>query len=80
MRITTPRAARAARVGAAYAATNPDPAKAVKAAQNALGDHADRYRISVSRPGVIGRPARVTVTRQIGRVTIAATRTEEVRR
>ena len=52
----------AAREGARVAATTPDPAKAVDAVRNALApEDRDRVRISVSRPGVAGRPARVTV-------------------
>lgn len=53
----------AVREGARVAATTPDPAKAVEAVRNAL-EPADRerVRISVSRPAVIGRPARVTAT------------------
>lgn len=45
------------------AATTPDPARAVDAVRDALDpDMRDRVRISVSRPGVVGRPARVTAT------------------
>lgn len=53
----------AAREGARVAATTPDPAKAVDAVRNALGpDDRERARISVSRPSVVGKPARVTAT------------------
>jgi hypothetical protein len=51
----------AVREGARVAATTPDPAKAVEAVRRALGpEDRDRVRISVSRPGVVGRPARVS--------------------
>ena len=51
----------AVRDGARVAATSPDPAKAVEAVQNALAPSVrDRVRISVSRPGVVGAPARVS--------------------
>jgi Flp pilus assembly protein TadG len=51
----------AVREGARVAATTPDPAKAVEAVRNALGpDDRERVRISVSRPSIVGRPARVT--------------------
>lgn len=53
----------AVREGARVAATTPDPAKAVEAVRSALPPaQRDRVRISVSRPGVVGRPARVTAT------------------
>lgn len=53
----------AVREGARVAATTPDPAKAVEAVRFALPpSQRDRVRISVSRPGVVGRPARVTAT------------------
>lgn len=53
----------AVREGARVAATTPDPAKAVDAVQGALPPTVrNRVRISVSRPGVAGRPARVTAT------------------
>jgi Flp pilus assembly protein TadG len=53
----------AVREGARVAATTPDPAKAVAAVRDALAPtQRDRVRISVSRPGVVGRPARVTAT------------------
>jgi Flp pilus assembly protein TadG len=53
----------AVREGARVAATTPDPAKAVEAVRSAMdpGDR-DRVRISVSRPGVVGRPAKVTAS------------------
>lgn len=51
----------AVREGARVAATTPDPARAVDAVQAALPPAVrDRVRISVSRPSVAGRPARVT--------------------
>jgi len=51
----------AVREGARVAATTPDPARAVEAVRMAMppGER-DRVRISVSRPGVVGQPARVT--------------------
>jgi len=50
----------AVREGARVAATTPDPAKAVEAVRMALPpEDRDRVRISVSRPDVVGRPARV---------------------
>lgn len=49
----------AARAAARTAAANPDPNEAVQTARRKLGRHADRYRISVSRPGVVGRSATV---------------------
>ena len=50
----------AVREGARVAATVPDPSKAVDAVRSALDPQLrDRTRISVSRPGVVGRPARV---------------------
>jgi Flp pilus assembly protein TadG len=52
----------AAREGARVAATTPDPARAVDAVRNALDPaDRDRVRISVSRPAVVGRPARVSI-------------------
>ncbi len=51
----------AVREGARVAATTPDPAKAVHAVQSALPPTVrDRVRISVSRPSVVGAPARVS--------------------
>lgn len=51
----------AVREGARVAATTPDPAKAVEAVQAALPpDVRHVTRISVSRPSVVGSPARVT--------------------
>lgn len=51
----------AVRDGARVAATTPDPAKAVAAVQEAIApEMRSRVRVSVSRPGVVGRPARVT--------------------
>lgn len=53
----------AVREGARVAATSPDPARAVRAVQDALDPKVrERVRVSVSRPGVVGRPARVTAT------------------
>ena len=53
----------AVREGARVAATTPDPAKAVNAVEAALSPAMrNRVRISVSRPSVVGRPARVTAT------------------
>ena len=52
----------AAREGARVAATHPDPAAAVTAVRQALGPAlGDRARVTVSRPHVVGRPARVEV-------------------
>jgi len=51
----------AVREGARVAATTPDPARAVDAVRAALDpEERDRVRISVTRPGAVGRPARVT--------------------
>jgi Flp pilus assembly protein TadG len=53
----------AVREGARVAATTPDPARAVAAVQLALAPETrDRVRVSVSRPSIVGRPARVTAT------------------
>ncbi len=53
----------AAREGARVAATTPDPAKAVEAVRDALPHgQRDRARISVSRPGAVGKPAKVSVS------------------
>jgi len=53
----------AVREGARVAATTPDPAKAVEAVRDALApEDRDRVRIAVSRPSVVGRPAKVTAT------------------
>lgn len=53
----------AVREGARVAATTPDPAKAVNAVEAALSPGMrPRVHISVSRPAVVGRPARVTAT------------------
>ncbi|HEY7565196.1 MAG TPA: TadE/TadG family type IV pilus assembly protein [Acidimicrobiia bacterium] len=52
----------AAREGARVAATTPDPARAVTAAQDALGpDLAALARIEVTRPAVVGRAAVVRI-------------------
>jgi Flp pilus assembly protein TadG len=51
----------AVREGARVAATTPDPARAVEAVRMAMAPaDRDRVRVSVTRPGVVGRPARVT--------------------
>lgn len=53
----------AVREGARVAATSPDPAKAVSAVHAALPPEVRRLtRVSVSRPSVVGSPARVTAT------------------
>jgi Flp pilus assembly protein TadG len=53
----------AVREGARIAATTPDPAKAVEAVRAAMPTaERDRVRISVSRPAIVGRPARVTAS------------------
>jgi Flp pilus assembly protein TadG len=53
----------AVREGARIAATTPDPARAVDAVHAALQPGIrDRVRISVSRPSVVGKQARVTAT------------------
>ena len=52
----------AAREGARVAAVNPEPADAVKAVQQALGDLSDEARISVIRPHVVGDSASVSIT------------------
>jgi TadE-like protein len=53
----------AVREGARVAATTPDPARAVEAVREALSpEDRDRVRISVSRPAVVGRPARVSAS------------------
>jgi hypothetical protein len=52
----------AAREGARVAATTPDPARAVSAVLAALpAGVRDAARVSVTRPGVVGQPARVVV-------------------
>ena len=52
----------AAREGARTAATVPDPARAVDTVRAALGPPAaDRVRVTVERPAVVGRLASVTV-------------------
>ena len=51
----------AVREGVRVAATTPDPAKAVDAVQAALSPAVrERVRVSVSRPGVVGKPAKVS--------------------
>lgn len=53
----------AVREGARVAATSPDPARAVEAVQAALPPRVRRLtRVSVSRPSIVGSPARVTAT------------------
>lgn len=53
----------AVREGARVAATTPDPSRAVSAVQAALPPEArPRTRVSVSRPSVVGSPARVIAT------------------
>ncbi len=51
----------AAREGAREAAANPDPADAVVAARAVLGDRGALTRVSVQRPMVVGKAARVRV-------------------
>lgn len=50
-----------AREGVRIAAVNPEPADAVQAALEPLGEASELARVSVSRPSVVGEPARVTV-------------------
>lgn len=53
----------AVREGARIAATTPDPSRAVDAVQAALPpDARGRVRVSVSRPGTVGKPATVSAT------------------
>ncbi len=52
----------AAREGVRVAAVNPDPARALAAAQAVLGERGDDARIRVHRPHIVGRSAEVTVT------------------
>ena len=52
----------AAREGVRVAALDPDPARALAAARNALGGRGDDARIRVHRPHIAGRTAEVTVT------------------
>ena len=55
--------AAASREGARVAAADPETAKAIEAARAVLGKDLGRSaRITVSRPPVVGRQARVTVT------------------
>ncbi len=57
----------AVREGARVAATTPDPARAVQAVEDAMPPEArSRLRISVSRPGEVGKPARVTAVLRHG--------------
>ena len=61
----------AGREGARVAATSPDPARAIEATRQALGPElASRARVTVRRPPVVGRPARVTVA--VDHVALAA--------
>ena len=54
--------AAAGREGARVAAASPDPARAIEATRSALGPElAGRALVTVRRPPVVGRPARVTV-------------------
>lgn len=52
----------AAREGARVAATTPDPAQALTAAQQALGERGRDARVAVHRPHVVGHSAKVTVS------------------
>lgn len=53
----------AVRDGARVAATTPDPSRAVETVQRSLPpDMGRRARVSVSRPSVVGAPARVSAT------------------
>ena len=51
----------AAREGARYAATSPDPADASAAVRSLLGSRSRDATIAVSRPHVVGRPATVRI-------------------
>jgi Flp pilus assembly protein TadG len=51
----------AAREGAREAAANPNPAGAVAAARAVLGDRGASTRVSVQRPTIVGKAARVHV-------------------
>lgn len=50
-----------AREGARVAAVNPEPADAVEAVSQVLGEMAGRARIAVTRPQVVGEPAEVAI-------------------
>ena len=52
----------AAREGARIAATTPDTRLAADGARVALGERADKARITVHRPDVVGEPAEVVVS------------------
>ncbi len=53
----------AARDGARVAATTPDPRRAVEAVLSSLPPEVrTRARVAVSRPSIVGQPARVVVT------------------
>lgn len=59
---TSLQVAAASREGARVAAAAPDPAKAMEAARRVMGEELGRRaRITVRRPPVVGKPARVTV-------------------
>lgn len=51
----------AAREGARVAATTPDPARALEATRQALGERGPEARVSVHRPHVVGQPAEVKI-------------------
>ena len=51
----------AAREGARVAATSPDPADAVRAVRDAMGERGDDVQIGVHRPHVVGVEAAVDV-------------------
>ncbi len=71
--------ANAAREGARRAATAPDPAEAVSVALGALSPElADRARVQVRRPQVVGRQAEVTVVAPV-RLTALGGLTVELR-
>ncbi len=76
----------AAREGAREAAVSPDPARALAVVRDALGEAGERARITVSRPHVVGEPAKVTVrlshrlgTLPFGGLTIELTGTATMR-
>jgi Flp pilus assembly protein TadG len=52
----------AAREGARVAATAPDPARALAAVRDALGERGADARVAVKRPHVVGQPAEVKVS------------------
>ena len=67
-----------AREGARVAAVSPEPADAVAAVQQALGELGGHARIGVSRPHVVGEPATVTVVlrHRIGSILFGGTSIE----